>query len=452
MFKRQKGKRLLQRVMAVFVIATILLAGLPDSAVYAQEITPVKPIVIVLDPGHGGGDAGAMRKWDGKLYREKDANLAIAKACKKKLESYTGVKVYLTRSKDNFVTLEGRVAFAKRNGADLFVALHNNASLSANTKGACVYYPNMNYNSKLGVRGKAVAQSIQNRLVALGLKNNGVLYRSSENNSKYPDKSLSDYYSVIRNCKSAGFPGLIVEHAYISNSSDCKKYLGSNKMLTQLGDADAMGIVNYYGLIPKTSVSLSKADVESGADALYEVQLQWTQAANVDGYCVYRRETGQSVYRCIKRIKGAQNLQYTDNTAIKGIDYEYGICGYRAAKNATTYTVLSNVENVYVPLPAPRNLHAQQGNDGTWTLLWDSAEGVSGYLIEQRNAGEDTFTQIAQIDAQDQTVFEVNTQEMTGTVEYRICSFYKDKKHNVTSKDYENVTVELPNDSSNAIF
>ena len=71
-----------------------------------------------------------------EMYREKDVNLAIAKACKKKLETYMGVKVYMTRSSDYFVSLTGRVAYAKKNSADLFVALHNNASTRTNVKGS----------------------------------------------------------------------------------------------------------------------------------------------------------------------------------------------------------------------------------------------------------------------------------------------------------------------------
>ena len=185
---KQKGKKSGKKLFVMLVVAAVLLTGVPQTSAYAQNINQVKPIVIVLDPGHGGGDSGATHRWKGKLYREKDANLAIAKACKKKLESYTGVRVYLTRSSDYFVTLEGRVAFAKKNGADLFVALHNNASLSSKTKGACVYYPNSHYNSKIGTKGNLVAQRIQSRLAALGLKNNGVFYRNSENRSRYPDK------------------------------------------------------------------------------------------------------------------------------------------------------------------------------------------------------------------------------------------------------------------------
>ena len=80
----------------------------------ANQAPDADPVVVVLDPGHGGHDQGARYKWDGKTYKEKQLNLAIAKACKTELEKYAGVKVYMTRSSDRFVTLGNRVNFAKK--------------------------------------------------------------------------------------------------------------------------------------------------------------------------------------------------------------------------------------------------------------------------------------------------------------------------------------------------
>ena len=76
----------------------------------------------------------------------------------------------MTRSSDRFVTLGNRVNFAKSRKADLFVAIHNNASLKKTDHGACVYYPNSGYKEEVGSEGKMAAASIQKQLVALGLK------------------------------------------------------------------------------------------------------------------------------------------------------------------------------------------------------------------------------------------------------------------------------------------
>ena len=93
------------------------------------------------------------------------------------------------------------------------------------------------------------AASIQKQLVALGLKNNGILYRNSAVGSRYPDKSKADYYAVIKRSKYAGFPGLIVEHAYVSNHDDSTTFLNGNDRLKRLGVADATGIAEYFDLI-----------------------------------------------------------------------------------------------------------------------------------------------------------------------------------------------------------
>lgn len=84
--------------------------------------------------------------------------------------------------------------YAKRMKADLFVSLHNNG------------------NDKSSIRGTSVI---------------------------YPNNSLSDYYSVIRNSKLKGFPAVIVEHAYVSNPTDCRNYFSSVSKLRKLGIADA---------------------------------------------------------------------------------------------------------------------------------------------------------------------------------------------------------------------
>ncbi len=78
-----------------------------------------KPVV-VLDPGHGGYDPGAVAFG----LQEKELNLKLALETAKRL---SGVKVLLTRDRDVFVSLANRVAFSSRAGADLFLSLHANA-------------------------------------------------------------------------------------------------------------------------------------------------------------------------------------------------------------------------------------------------------------------------------------------------------------------------------------
>ena len=205
-------------------------------------------LVVVIDAGHGGYDGGAESTFNGVTYLEKYMNLKIAQACRDELQKYYGVTVYMTRDDDTFVKLEDRTAYAKSVGADVFVSIHNNSSKSGAANGVTVFYPNSNYNSSIGSTGEGLAQSILNNLTQFGLKNNGVRIRNSESGDTYADGSLCDYYNVIRGSKKHGFPGLIVEHAFLSNKSDAEKYLNSDAKLTALGVADAKGIAAYYGL------------------------------------------------------------------------------------------------------------------------------------------------------------------------------------------------------------
>jgi N-acetylmuramoyl-L-alanine amidase len=237
-----------KKLVAVFLAVVVLFTALvPTTELYAATGSRRAAVVVVLDAGHGGKATGAARKWGGKMYREKTMNLAIALACKARLEEYEGVKVYLTRSTDRNVSLQGRVNYAKSKNADLFVSLHNNASLNTSSNGACVYYPNSNYKKSLNTAGRKAARSILNQLTALGIRNRGIMTRTS-GRTRYPDRSRADYYQVIRSSKRVGIPGLIVEHAFVTNKKDCTTYLGSADALRKLGVADADGIAAYFGL------------------------------------------------------------------------------------------------------------------------------------------------------------------------------------------------------------
>ena len=90
--------------------------------------------VIVIDAGHGGHDPGAI----GANVHEKQVTLAAARALKARLEKTGRYSVILTRDTDRYVTLEGRVAIARRADADLFISLHADAGPES-TSGASVY-------------------------------------------------------------------------------------------------------------------------------------------------------------------------------------------------------------------------------------------------------------------------------------------------------------------------
>lgn len=94
---------------------------------------------IVLDPGHGGKDPGAIGVGG---VMEKDVVLSIAKKLAVKLRNEMGVQVVLTRKDDRFVALEDRTYIANAEDADLFISLHMNASPNAEARGIETYYLN----------------------------------------------------------------------------------------------------------------------------------------------------------------------------------------------------------------------------------------------------------------------------------------------------------------------
>lgn len=202
---------------------------------------------IVLDPGHGGSDPGAL----GFGLRESDLTLSIGKYCQQTLSQYAKTKVYMTRTSDTFVDLKPRADFAKSVGADLFVSLHINSSPASSANGAEIWVPSPGtwFPAFNGI-GENLAREMLSKLKALGLVDRDTVWDNYEVNGEkkyYPDGSWADSLSVIRNCREAGIMAILVEHGFISNQSDAK-FLSSEANLKKLGEADAQGIVDYYGL------------------------------------------------------------------------------------------------------------------------------------------------------------------------------------------------------------
>jgi N-acetylmuramoyl-L-alanine amidase len=105
----------------------------------ARSTTPPSAGIrkIVLDPGHGGKDPGAIGVGG---IAEKDVVLNVARKLATKLRQEMGVEVVLTRKDDSFVPLEDRTAIANAENADLFVSLHTNASPNGEARGLETYY------------------------------------------------------------------------------------------------------------------------------------------------------------------------------------------------------------------------------------------------------------------------------------------------------------------------
>ena len=223
-------------------------AMMSDDGVQAQSSN----IVVALDPGHDSTHAGASANG----VREEVLTLKIAQYCKAELEEYAGVSVYMTRTTadcphpggSSAHDIDQRVADAAAAGASVYVSFHLNSSLSSAAKGAEIIIPNTNWKPQVGNDGKKLATLIESELVGLGLEERKIYSKNTTVNERYEDGSLSDYFTVQISAKEHGIPGIIVEHAFVTNTSDVNNFLNNEAGLKKLGVADATGIAKYFGL------------------------------------------------------------------------------------------------------------------------------------------------------------------------------------------------------------
>ncbi|MBR1743174.1 MAG: N-acetylmuramoyl-L-alanine amidase [Lachnospiraceae bacterium] len=255
MFDKSSMKRQMVSIwtkgLSFFLSVSISMSG----CIFLQKektAAAAKRIVVTIDPGHGGSEKGAYVKYKGRLVCEKNLNLKIARYMKKELESYKNVTVYLTRSDDRNVTLEGRVQIAKNHGSNLLFSIHNNAGgpSSSYRDGACALISSGQYHKELSTVAATIGKVALERISSsVGMVNRGYLKRLSAS-QKYPNGKTADYYAIVRGGTTAGFASMIIEHGFVDNKKDLKKLVKSS-VQKKLGVADARAVANYYGLAKK---------------------------------------------------------------------------------------------------------------------------------------------------------------------------------------------------------
>lgn len=107
-----------------------------EPAPLVDKAHPKRDIIVVVDPGHGGKDPGAVGS---KGQREKDVVLSIAQLLAKRLKREKGFDVKLVRNDDFFVPLRKRVEIAHKHNADMFISVHADAAPRITASGASVY-------------------------------------------------------------------------------------------------------------------------------------------------------------------------------------------------------------------------------------------------------------------------------------------------------------------------
>lgn len=241
--------------------------GAGKSSVYKGDdgititIYPIKTLktgglpVIVIDPGHGGKDAGAVANG----YKEKDINLAVALELANILKGY-GYKVILTREGDEYVPLSKRARIANRSGADLFVSIHCNASIDNGADGLETYFlsesrtseeravallensavkydlGNLNPTDEVGI---IVGDLIQTLLLEQSYKLAGYIHGKAIEYKLSKDRGLKQAGFYV--LKWVGMPSVLIEIGFITNKKEVEK-LASKDYQKRIAKAIAEGI------------------------------------------------------------------------------------------------------------------------------------------------------------------------------------------------------------------
>lgn len=356
-----------------------------------------KSMVIVLDPGHDSTHAGARK--NGCI--EEDLVLKIALYCKAELQKYNLINVYMTRETKacpygasgitSSTCNASRVEFAKKKGADVYVSFHLNSSVSSTPQGVGVYYPNGNYRPNIGAEGKGLASDIYKKLAALGLSTwaGGILIHNSENNTLYPDGSLADYLAVIRRSKEAGFPAVLIEHAFLSNINDVNNFLNSDAKLKKLGIADAQGIAEYYDL----SLKGKQAEISSiQSRNSTKLRISWSAVTGAVSYQVYRSDSENGDYTLVGEVAGNT---YEDDGLTPGKTYYYKIRTAYGDGNKSDFSQPYSGKT----LVTPGIISAVSKSGGKINLSWNTVAGAAQYEITRREAGKDGYSKIATVKA-----------------------------------------------------
>ena len=203
-------------------------------SIKAKPAKSLSSSVIMLDPGHGGTDSGAVCAYSpasGKQY-EKQLNLLIANKVKAKLEAQ-GATVIMTRASDSTsLSLDERNALTRKKNPDMYISIHCDSSTSNKPMGTTAFY--------YQAYSQPLAKSIHQRVV------------SAYKNSIYSGKPADVIKKVDRGTNMYPFrvtrveecPAVLIEYGFVSNIDECK-LLWNNSVQDKLAQATVDGIKDY---------------------------------------------------------------------------------------------------------------------------------------------------------------------------------------------------------------
>ncbi|MED5052708.1 N-acetylmuramoyl-L-alanine amidase [Anoxybacillus rupiensis] len=201
-------------------------------------------VKIVIDPGHGGTDSGAV----GNGLQEKNLTLNIVKKIGNLLAEYEGVSIIYTRTDDRFVELSERATIANRAKADFFLSVHINA-------GGGTGFESYIYNGKVSSAAIAYQNVIHQEIMkSIGNVNDRGKKRAN--------------YAVLRE---TNMPAILTENLFIDSAGDAAK-LKSEQFLLQVAHGHVEGIVKAFGLKRKVAAQ-TQTKTNVAPTQLYRVQV-----------------------------------------------------------------------------------------------------------------------------------------------------------------------------------
>jgi len=239
----------------------------------AQKPEIARLVTIMLDPGHGGEDPGAVGRGGS---HEKDVTLAIARRLKRKIDAQPNMRSLLTRDDDFFIPLQQRVQKARRIQADLFVSIHADAFLKPTARGSSVFVLSDHGASSSAARWLAQRENaadligginldVKDRYLARTLLDlsqtatindsmklgSAVLGELGGINTLHKGSVEQAGFAVL---KAPDIPSILVETAFISNPEE-EQRLNDEAYQERLADAILRGIRRYFARSPPLAKS-----------------------------------------------------------------------------------------------------------------------------------------------------------------------------------------------------
>lgn len=242
-----------------------------ENSEQSQEVSPTiilptrgnRPIIVVIDPGHGGKDPGTS----GSLgVKEKDVVLGISLNLQRILSRQPGFKAVLTRDRDYFIPLRGRLAIARQQRGDMFIAIHADAFKDPYAAGASVFALSAHGASSEAARWLAEKENYS-ELGGVNLSDKSNMLRSvlidlSQTATISSSLQLGTYllnqlgqigrlhHGFVEQApfmvlKSPDIPSVLVETGFLSNPSEQER-LRNPVSQAEIANALSRGVINYF--------------------------------------------------------------------------------------------------------------------------------------------------------------------------------------------------------------